>query len=137
MKTILISAALLVSAAAPAWAETSAPEGDNACLMHSYIDGWGAHGNHAMIVNDKFGRKYLLSLAGLCNDLDFAMGVGIRPLGGMGGDFCVERGDRIVMRGGGVLPGPSACWVTKVERYTPDMEKAYRASLEAQHSHSN
>lgn len=137
MKTLLFSAALLLTAAVPACAETTAPATDNACLMHHDIDGWGAHGDHAMIVNDRFGRKYLVSLAGLCNDLDFAMGVGLRSPGGMGGDFCVEKGDKVVMRGGGVMPGPSACWVTKVERYTPDMEKAYRASLEAQHPHSN
>jgi len=43
----------------------------------------------------------------------------------------VERGDKIVMRGGGAMSGPSACWITKIERYTPDMEKAYQAALEA------
>jgi hypothetical protein len=35
------------------------------------------------------------------------------------------------MRGGGAMGGPSACWITKIERYTPEMEKAYKASLEA------
>jgi hypothetical protein len=57
------------------------------------------------------------------------MALGIRSFGG--GDSCVERGDKIVMRGGGAMSGPSACWITKIERYTPDMEKAYHAALEA------
>jgi hypothetical protein len=124
MKTILLAATLILAAAA-----APASAADDACLMHRYIDGWGAHGDHAMIVNDKFGRKYLLSLAGYCEDLDFSMAVGIRPPGGMTG-FCVERGDRIIMRGGFTSHG-SICWVTKVERYTPEMEKAYKEALEA------
>ena len=125
MKTILFAATLLLAAAAPASAA------DDACLLHRYVEGWGAHGDHAMIVSDKFGRKYLLSLSGLCSDLDYSLGVGIRSPVGDDENSCVERGDKIVMRGGGVIPGPSVCWVTKVERYTPDMEKAYQAALEA------
>lgn len=137
MKTLLMLAALLLTAAAPAWAETTAPPSGDACLMHRDVDGWGAHGDHAMIVDDRFNRKYLVSLAGICSDINFAFGVGIASPIGENGNTCVERGDKIVMRGGGVMSGPSACWITKVERYTPEMEKAYRASLDAQHSHSN
>jgi hypothetical protein len=128
MKTVLIATALLLAAAAPAAAVTPASAAD-VCLMHRDVDGWGAHGDHAMIVNDRFGRKYLVSLAGLCSDLDFSFGVGIRSPAGM--TFgCVERGDRIVMRGGGA-DGMDTCWIAKIERYTPEMEKAYKAALEA------
>jgi hypothetical protein len=123
MKTVLFAATLLLAAAAPAAAA------DDACLMQRYVDGWGTHGDHSVVVNDRFNRKYLLTLAGYCVDLDFSMALGIRSLGG--GDSCVERGDKIVMRGGGAMSGPSACWITKIERYTPDMEKAYHAALEA------
>jgi hypothetical protein len=125
MKTLLFAATLFLAAAS-----MPASAADNSCLMHSYVDGWGSHGDHAMIVNDRFGRKFLLTLAGYCADLDYSMAVGIRSPGG-GGFSCVERGDRIVMRGGGAMGGPSACWVTKIERYTPEMEKAYKAALEA------
>jgi hypothetical protein len=129
MKTVLIATALLLAAAAPAAAVTPASAAD-VCLMHRDVDGWGAHGDHAMIVNDRFGRKYLVSLAGLCSDLDFSFGVGIRSLGGV--TFgCVERGDRIVMRGGGAMPHNDSCWITKIVRYTPEMQAAYKAELEA------
>jgi hypothetical protein len=124
MKTLLFAATLFLAAAAMPASAT-----DNACLMHSYIDGWGTRGDHELVVNDRFGRKYLLTLAGYCADLDYSMAVGIRALGG--GDFCVERGDRIVMRGGGAMGHNDSCWVTKIERYTPEMEKAYKAALEA------
>ncbi|MGC9954637.1 MAG: DUF6491 family protein [Rhizomicrobium sp.] len=124
MKTVLFAATLfLAAAAAPAFAA------DDACLMQRYVDGWGTHGDHSLVVNDRFGRKYLLGLAGYCADLDYSMAVGIRSPGG-GGDSCVERGDKIVMRGSGMMGGDS-CWVTKIERYTPDMEKAYQAALDA------
>ncbi|MGA7674315.1 MAG: DUF6491 family protein [Rhizomicrobium sp.] len=125
MKTVLFAGTLLVAAAAPAFA---APAADNTCLMRQYVDGWGTRGDHTLVINDRFGRKYLASLAGYCVDLDFAMSVGIRSPGG--GNYCVDRGDRIVMRGGGAMGGDS-CWITKIERYTPDMEKAYHAALEA------
>ncbi len=124
MKTVLFAAALILAAAA-----APASAADGVCLMHRYVDGWGAHGDHAMVVNDRFGRKYLLTLAGYCADLDYSMAVGIRAPGG-GNYGCVERGDKIIMRGGGAS-GMDTCWVTKIERYTPEMEKAYKAELEA------
>ena len=125
MKTILFAATLLLAAAAAPASAT-----DDTCLMHRYVEGWGSHGDHAMIVNDRFNHKYLLSLAGYCADLDFSTAVGIRSPGGGGGNSCVDRGDKVVMRGSGMMGGDS-CWVTKIERYTPDMEKAYQAALEA------
>jgi hypothetical protein len=125
MKTVFLAAALLLAAAV-----TPAFAAGNTCLIREDIDGWGAHGDHAVIINDKFGRKYLLSLAGYCADLNYSFAVGIRSLDS-GGLSCVERGDRIVMRGGGAMGHNDSCWVTKVERYTPEMETAYKAELEA------
>ena len=125
MKTILFAATLLLAAAA-----APASAADDTCLMHRYVDGWGTRGDHELVVNDRFNRKYLLSLAGYCADLDFSLAVGISSPAGDDGNSCVERGDKIVMRGGGAMRGPSACWITKIERYTPDMEKAYQAALE-------
>ena len=141
MKTVLLAATLFLAAAVPAVAASAvaapASTTDNSCLMHNYVDGWGTRGDHELVVNDRFGRKFLLTLAGYCTDLDYSMAVGIRSPGG-GGYSCVERGDKIVMRGGGAMRGPSACWVTKIERYTPEMEKAYKAALEAKkNEHTN
>jgi len=132
MKTVFFAATLfLVAAVAPAFAA------DDVCLRHHDVDGWGSHGDHAMVVNDRFGHKYLVSLAGLCNDLDYSFGMAIRsPVGMTFG--CVERGDHIVMRGGGASRQSGPCWITKVERYTPDMEKAYKDALEAKkHEHAD
>ncbi len=135
MKIKLIAAAVTLAAmSAPALADGNSHD-NGVCLMRRDIDGWGAHGDKAVVINDKFGRKYLLSLAGLCSDLNWAFGVGVQGFGGA--STCVDRGDHIVMRGGGTIGHNNACWVTKVERYTPEMEKAYKDELEAKrHDHS-
>ncbi|HWU56208.1 MAG TPA: DUF6491 family protein [Rhizomicrobium sp.] len=130
MKTRLFLAAMLAVLAAGPAAAADAPgknANTNICLRHADVDGWGSRDRHSMIVDDRFGRKYLVNLAGLCDDLDFAFRAGFRPLGGvamMGS--CVERGDRLIMRGGGVGPagGGNTCWVNKVQLYTKDMEAA-------------
>lgn len=123
MKTKMILAALVLAASA-----TPAFAADNVCLMHRDVDGWGARDDHSMVVNDRFGRKYLVSLAGVCSDLNWAFGAGFRSLGGNFPGSCVERGDHVIMRGGGATFPHSTCWVTKVQPYTPDMQAADRAA---------
>ena len=127
MKTILATAALLAAVTAvPALAADNHDANNGVCLYRHQIDGWGDRDNHSMVVNDVFGRKYLLSLAGVCSDLRFSLAAGVKPFGG--GDPCVSRGDHIVMRGGGTGMMPSACWVTKVQPYTKEMQDADRAA---------
>jgi|GEM_PF-930719 len=129
MKAKIILAATLLAAlfAGPAAAadNNNASSNANVCLRHGDVDGWGARDKHSMVVNDRFGRKYLVSLAGLCEDLDFAFGAGFRQMGMTMPGSCVDRGDRVVMRGGGVSRvANDTCWVTKVQLYTKDMEHA-------------
>lgn len=132
---IILAAALLASTlAAPAMAAdtpANAPA-PYICLRHSDVDGWGARDNHSMVVNDRFGRKYLVSLNGLCSDLNFAFGAGFRGPGHFGvAGSCVDRGDRVVMGGGGVSPvGNNTCWVSKVQLYTKDMQAADKLARE-------
>lgn len=123
MKKLLILASLVLLSA-PALA------GNTVCLRHNEVDGWGSRDKHSMVVNDIFGKKYLLTLNGVCDDINFAFGVGFRPVGGFGGANCVDRGDHVIMRGGGASQMPSACWVTKVQLYTPDMAKADKLAKE-------
>ena len=124
--TLALAGLLLTASAAPVFA---AEAGGNVCLRYNEVDGWDARDNHSMIADDRFGRKYLVSLAGACSDLDFALGVGFRP---QGGGFCVDRGDRVVTRGGGLTPQHSiSCWVKKVQLYTPEMQQADKMARES------
>ncbi len=130
MKTKIILAATIMIAALAAPA--AAADSSNVCLRHRDVDGWGARDNHSMVVNDRFGRKYLVSLAGICSDLNWAFGAGFRAPGhfGMEGS-CVDRGDHVVMGGGGVSRvANGSCWVTKVQLYTKDMQAADKFARE-------
>jgi hypothetical protein len=132
MNTKLIASALLLAATAvPAFADDAAPAPANnyVCLQRSLIDGWGSRDDHSMIVDDRFGRKFLLTLSGLCSDLKFSFAAGVHGFGG--GGMCVERGDHIVMRGGGAPTIQDTCWVSKVQRYTQEMAAADRVAREA------
>lgn len=131
MKTTIIATALLAAAAVPALADGTPPPAPdkNVCLLHSEIDGWGSRDAHSLIINDRFNKKYLVGVTGLCSDLPFATFVGIKPFGA-GGNFCVDRGDRVIMRGPGVaMHGP--CTVTSIVPYTKEMEAADKAASEA------
>jgi hypothetical protein len=133
MKTILLAVSLL--AAVPAFAADTPPDTASkpasVCLRHHDVDGWGARDKKSMVVNDRFGRKYLLNLSGLCDDVNFAFGAGFRPIGGATMGTCVDRGDRVILRGGGAsMVGGDTCWVTKVQLYTKDMEAADKLARE-------
>jgi hypothetical protein len=135
MKTKLFLAALLLTC--PAFADDAAapPAGPakpaSVCLRHSDVDGWGTRDKTSMIVNDRFGRKYIVGLSGFCNDIDFAFGAGFRPMGHAPAfGTCVDRGDRLVLRGGGVMRGNNSCWVNKIQLYTKDMEAADKLARE-------
>lgn len=123
--TLTALAMTAVTMAAPGIAANPAPA-KTVCLQRHDIDGWGARDDHSIVVNDRFGKKYLLSLAGLCRDFDFSLGVTFPSRTG-NGMTCLERGDRVAAHMLGEPPhGPASCWIAKIEAYTPEMEKAYR-----------
>lgn len=129
-KIILAAAFLAAATAFPAAAEEATKP--YVCLRHNDFDGWGSRDNHSMVANDRFGRKYLISLSGLCSDLNWSFGVGFRGPGHFSvPGTCIERGDHVVMRGGGAERGAGdTCWVTKVQLYTKDMEMADKMARE-------
>jgi hypothetical protein len=123
MKVAIIVTALLLTA--------SAASARDVCVERQNIDGWGARDAHSLVVNDRFGKKYLLTVAGWCQDFDFSFGISFHGFGG--NEFtCLERGDTIVPHGGGAMGLRGArCSITGIEAYTPQMEKAYREAKEA------
>lgn len=123
MKIVPIIAALLLTAAVPAFAS-------DVCIQNDKIDGWAARDAHSLVVSDVFRKKYLLSVAGWCQDLDFSLGISLGSRFGSG-STCLERGDHVVARGPGVTTPHAICTITKIELYTPEMEKAYKDALEA------
>lgn len=124
MKTLLFTA--IVAAVGIAGAAVA----KEPCLQRDMIDGWGARDSHTLVVSDRFRKKYLLTVNGWCQDIDFSLGISFH---GHGNSMsCLARGDRIVPHGGGVVRSPGArCIITKIEYYTPEMEAAYKKAKEA------
>jgi hypothetical protein len=121
----VLGAALLTAAMAAAFADNTPPAPAaqrDVCLRNSDVDGWGSRDDHSMVVNDRFGRKYLVSLAGMCSDLNYAFRAGFRSFGG--GMSCISRGDHVMMGGAGIERTSGPCWVNKVLLYTGEMETA-------------
>lgn len=111
--------------------KSSAPPEKIICLQRNQIDGWGARDNHSLVVNDIYGKKYLLTLSGWCQDFDVSMGISFHSVIGNPA-MCLARGDYVVPHGGAALPSPGTrCMITGIERYTPEMEKAYHEAKEA------
>jgi hypothetical protein len=121
----MISAAAILAAAGPAAAQTGA----RSCLRNSQIDSFSpVPGDlRSVIVIDKFRDKYKLSFNSVCQDIDYNGAVAIRTHSNFGLS-CVERGDTVISRS--TAGWRDRCVVTKIERYTPAME---RADAEAAH----
>ncbi len=131
MKSFVVAAA-----AAALFLTVGAASAAEPCLHRNQIDGWGARDAHSLIVNDRFGKKYLLSVAGWCQDLDFSLGLSIHsPIGN--GMSCLSRGDWVVGHGG-VTPSMrgARCTIVKIEAYTPEMEKADKEAKAAKKEQS-
>lgn len=120
---VLTLPAMAQDRAAPVEKSTAQP---NICLDRSRIDGWAARDAHSLVVSDIFRKKFLVTVNGWCQDIDFSFG--IRFVSPAGAAFtCLDRGDYVVPHGGGVIPVRGArCYITKIEAYTPQMEAAYR-----------
>jgi hypothetical protein len=118
-KQLILAAFVAFATAVPAMAA------GQPCVLNRDLDGWGGRDKHSMVVNDRFGRKYLVNLQGFCDDVNWSLGVGFRALGGANMNTCISRGDRVVMRGGGAGFGANnICWVSKIQPYTPEMQDA-------------
>jgi len=74
---ILILGTALGSQAAPA-----APSG--ICLRQDMVQGWSVLNDSTLIVTDRVGKKFRLSLAGACHDLQFLTALRFRSFSGSG-----------------------------------------------------
>lgn len=120
-----LAAAALVSAAALTAVTPAGAQPRRDCLRVNQIDSFSPiRGNQrAMVVIDKFRKKYKVSFNRVCQDIDFNGAIQIRTNSNFGLS-CVERGDRVISRS--FAGWRDRCVITQVERYTPAMEQADR-----------
>ena len=118
MKTYLAIAALALALAA------GQARAAGMCLREANIYNWNAPNDRTVIVEDDFHNKYKLTLMSPCINLQYKLRLGFRTFGGTGLS-CVSRGDEVIASS---PIGPQRCPITKIEPYTPEMEKADKAA---------
>ena len=91
-----------------------------ACLRQANIYNWDALDNRTVIVEDDFHKKFKLTLMTPCLNMQYHERLGFKTFGATQ-LACVSRGDEILS---GSPIGPQHCPISKIEVYTPEMEKA-------------
>ena len=126
MKFILAAAmvsAAALAAAGPASAQPRPGPSRPDCLRVNQIDSFSPiRGDlRSMVVIDKFRNKYKISFNTVCQDIDYNGAVQIRTNSNFALS-CVDRGDRVISQS--FAGWRDRCVITRVERYTPEMQRA-------------
>ena len=101
--------------------------GAGVCLRQANIYNWNALDNRTVIVEDDFHKKFKLTLMTPCLNMQFHERLGFKTFGGSA-LACVSKGDEILS---GSPIGPQHCPISKIELYTPEMEKADKEAAAA------
>jgi hypothetical protein len=123
---LLTGALFAVMAFEPAMADgfRSPPLADDQpCLQQGSVYNYQlVPGNQSLVVTDLGRRRYRLTFAGKCYDLDYQFGLRFKT-SGVGRLSCVARGDSVLLHDTG---GPGQCVVRNIQYQTPEMDKADR-----------
>ncbi|MEO8897054.1 MAG: DUF6491 family protein [Rhizomicrobium sp.] len=86
------------------------------CLRQDMVDGWTVVNDRTLIVTDRVGKKFTLSLAPGCRNLKFNQRLAFNAFGGTGLS-CIGRNDFVLVPAGGGDPG-QRCLIARVEVYS-------------------
>ena len=117
MKYLISACAALLAAgafcASPAAAQ---PRQTQACLAKNMVDGWKVVNDQTLIVNDKVGRKFTVTLARGCRDLKWPDRLGWTASNGFA-TGCIQHNDFLYVPANG--PDISQrCLIEDVQPYT-------------------
>jgi hypothetical protein len=76
-------------------------------------------GNRSLIVEDRRHQRYRVNLQGICNGLQFKLGLRFKTFG-TSNLTCLSRGDQVLQRD---PLGPSRCIIRDIQYQTPDMDR--------------
>jgi hypothetical protein len=124
--TKMLMAAMALAISVPAYAAEP-------CLRLDNISGWTTPNDKTLIVENYQHQKFKLTFMGSCPNLKYHEKLGFKVFGGTRLS-CLTRGDSVIQRD---VIGPARCPISKVELYTPEMEKDDKASLEATRQHKD
>jgi hypothetical protein len=104
------------------------------CLRQDMVQGWNVLNDSTLIVTDRVGKKFRVSLTGACHDLQFLTTLRFKSFSGSG-LACLARNGTV----DAALPGdhgPSQrCRITEVQDYTAAMENADEMAEGTMHHH--
>jgi hypothetical protein len=115
---------LLLAGAALAVPASAQPQ-QQQCLRQNMVNGWNVVDDQTLIVDDRVGRRYTVSLAKGCHDLKWPMQMGFTSSSGFGLG-CIERNDFVS------VPANEAyisqrCLINDVQPYRGGAPSGYRA----------
>ena len=86
-----------------------------ACLRLDMVNGWDVVNDKTLIVTDRVGKKFTVSLMPGCQDLKFNLRLGFRSLGGTALS-CLGHNDYVLVPPGAGLPR-QRCFISDVQAY--------------------
>jgi len=86
-----------------------------ACLRLDMVNGWNVVNDKTLIVTDRVGKKFTVSLMPGCLDLKFNERLGFRSLGGTGLS-CLGHNDYVLVPPGAGQPR-QRCFISDVQAY--------------------
>jgi hypothetical protein len=86
------------------------------CLRQDMVDGWSVVNDRTLVVTDRVGKKFTLSLAPGCRNLKFNQRLAFSAFSGTGLS-CLGRNDYVQVPPGGGDPG-QRCLIADVQAYT-------------------
>lgn len=119
MRIHLIVLALSLCATTAALAAPAAPGG--ICLRQDRIGDWAVLNDTKLIVVDKAGKKFRLSLSGACGGLQLRTTLQFRPVGS---NQCLVPGDGVAASLPGYPESSERCRIVEIDEYTAAMENA-------------
>lgn len=97
-------------------ARAAPPAAQPACLRQDMVRGWTVVDDRTLIVTDRVGKKFNVSLRPGCRDLKFNLRLAFKAFGGTGLS-CLGRNDYVLVPPGGGDTG-QRCFITEIQAYT-------------------
>jgi hypothetical protein len=127
MRVSIVASLSLILFASSANAQPVAPK--TVCLRQDMVQGWDVVNDRTLIVTDRVGRKFRLSLMPGCHDLKFNLRLAFKAFGGTRLP-CLARNDYVL-----VPPGAGdvaqRCMIADVQAYSAATQPAGGAAAPA------
>ena len=130
MESKLKNRILMITLAACALIPTMVPAAaqNGPCLRQIDMYSFSAvPGNRSLVVEDRRHQRYRLNFQGICNGLQFKLGLAFKTFANTN-LTCLSRGDQVIQRD---PIGPSRCIIRDIQYQTPDQDRMDRDNARA------